>query len=90
MFLFSFLKKEKNQKQNLNPKKNEFRVAYFPHKGMFSQGKIKDQFYLKNKASKFYKRNIAHIEWYNSDLTNQSNEYYVKNNIPFFLGFFFL
>ena len=51
---------------------------------MFSQGKIKDQFYLKNKASKFYKRNIAHIEWYNSDLTNQSNEYYVKNNIPFF------
>ena len=85
IFLFDFCRnliKKKNNK--INKTKKNFNVAFFPHKGMFVQNKVKDQFYLKKKKSKFNKKNIAHIEWTRADLDNQSIRYYNKNNLSLY------
>ena len=73
-----------NKKVYKKNKENKFTVAFFPHKGMFVQNNVKDQFYLKKSNSNFNKKNIAHIEWNNSDLSKQSNKYYIKNKTSLF------
>ena len=73
-------KKNKNQKY----KENKFKVAFFPHKGMFTQNNVKDYFYLKKTNSNFNQKKIAHIEWSKSDLNKQSHKYYFKNKISLF------
>jgi len=73
-----------NKKVYKKNKENKFTVAFFPHKGMFVQNNVKDQFYLKKSNSNFNKKNIAHIEWNNSDLSKQSNKYYLKNKTSLF------
>ena len=65
-------------------KENKFTVAFFPHKGMFVQNNVKDQFYLKKNNSNFNKKNIAHIEWNNYDLNKKTHKYYLKNKTPLF------
>lgn len=77
----SFDKKEKKYQKF---KKNKFTVAFFPQKGMFVQNKVKDHFYLKKNNSNFNKKNIAHIEWNNFDLAEQSKKYYLKKKIAVF------
>ena len=67
-----------------NRKENKFTVAFFPHKGMFSQNKVKDQFYLSKSNSNFNKKNIAHIEWSNFNLAEQSKKYYLKKKTALF------
>jgi hypothetical protein len=82
LILFSNKKKFLKNKTKLEEKK--FKVAFFPHKGIYNQNKIKDHFYLNKTNSNFNKKNIAHVEWSHSDLTKQSKDYYTKNRIPLF------
>jgi hypothetical protein len=84
IFLKLSRKKKKYRKYRPSIDFNKFRVAYFPHKGIYNRNKIKDLFYLKKVNSNFNKKNIAHIEWCHSDLTHQSQRYYLKKKIPLF------
>ena len=71
---------------NPNNSSTDFRsnsnVAFFPHKGMYTQNLLKDYFYSNNKKSIFFKKNILHIEWDPTDVKINSKLFYYRNNIP--------
>ena len=80
-----FLLKKIKRKKNKNKfKENIYKVAFFPHKGIFDREGLKNHFYLNKIKSNFNKKNIAHIEWDFSDLNKKDINYYSKNNIPLF------
>ena len=93
IFLITIFKKKKVIKHKPKYEEKDYKVAYFPHKGIYGHETLKDQFYLNNINSNFNKKNIAHIEWSYSDINNQddeyyknniNNKYYLKNKIPLF------
>ena len=67
---------------SLNNLGHNINVAFFPHKGMYTQNLLKDYFYSDNKKSIFYKNNILHIEWNPIDIKKNTKLFYFKNNIP--------
>ena len=84
LILIILFKKKKYPKYKNKFEENKFKVAFFPHKGIYNRNKIKDYFYLNKINSNFNKKNIAHMEWSHSDLTKQSSNYYLKNKMPLF------
>lgn len=80
-FLIFFL--IKNFYNQVSDKKINFgtEVAFFPHKGMYTQNILKDYYYSNNKKSLFYKSKILHIEWQKKDINNTSKQFYKKNKI---------
>ena len=81
IFLLNKIKRKKNK---VKFRENIYKVAFFPHKGIFDREGLKDYFYLNKIKSNFNKKNIAHIEWDFSDLNKKDINYYSKNNIPLF------
>ena len=84
LVLILLFKKKKNQKYENKLKENKFKVAFFPHKGIYDRNGIKGHFYLDKINSNFNKKNIAHVEWSSSDLNKDSSNYYLRNKIPLF------
>ena len=84
LILIFSLKKKKYSKNETKLEEKKFKVAFFPHKGVYALNKTKDHFYLNKVNSNFNKKNIAHVEWSRADLTKPSNDYYLKNKIPLF------
>lgn len=84
LILIFFLKKKQHSENKSKIEKNKFKVAFFPHKGIILNSKIKDHFYLSKVNSNFNKKNIAHVEWSHVDLPKSSNDYYLKNKLPLF------
>ena len=86
-FLFFFLRKKTNNFIKVNKldfKNNfdKFKVAYFPHKGIFYYNTLKDLFYSENKDDPFFCQNILHVEW-DKNITKESLDYYEKNKISY-------
>ena len=74
------------------PKKNEnfkkfqkniqnFKVIFFPHKGISPGYLIKDYYYSKKNIN-FNPNNILHIEWNIEEINELSKNYYKNYNIP--------
>ena len=80
-----FLSKKIKQKKNKTQfKENMYKVAYFPHKGIFDRDGLKNYFYLNKIKSNFNKKRIAHIEWSISHLSKKDINYYSNNSLPLF------
>lgn len=82
-----FLKKKylkKNKFNNFRKKVKEFKnfkVIFFPHKGINPGYLIKDYYYSK-KNTFLNSNNILHVEWNLNEVDDHSKRYYEDNNIP--------
>jgi hypothetical protein len=82
-----FLKKKnlkKNESNNFGKKVKEFKnfkVIFFPHKGINPGYLIKDYYYSK-KNTFLNSNNILHIEWNLNEVDDHSKKYYEDNDIP--------
>ena len=86
-FIFFFLRKKRNNfikgnKLDFEKNLDKFKIAYFPHKGIFYYDILKDLFYSESKDDPFFCRNILHIEW-DKNITKKSLDYYEKNKISY-------
>ena len=83
---FQYKKKNISNKVSEDQKYKNFKIAYFPHKGIFYHNLfLKDYYYSNNKDDPFFSKNILHIEWEESDLTNRAKDFYNNNNIKYLI-----
>jgi len=80
---FSYIKISSKNKKFENRSLNDFKVCFFPHKGVDSQNYKRNYFYSPNKESVFHPSNILHLEWSKKDIINNilTLKFYENNNI---------
>jgi hypothetical protein len=82
--IFTKLNISLNKKNKKNILSNDYKTIFFPHKGMFYLNNLKDIFYSKNNYF-FKKQNIIHAEWNSNDMSDNTINFYEKNNINFII-----
>ena len=77
---FNFSKKSKKKSVGVN--NNDFKICFFPHKGVDNLNYKRNYFYSKNTNNPFFYSKILHFEWSKLDIENNIhtlNFYKVKN-----------
>ena len=79
-------KKSKYDKKILDQKYQNFKIAYFPHKGIFYGDLfIKDYFYSNDRRDQFFCEKILHIEYLKNDLSKKGIDFYKQKNIQYLI-----
>ena len=82
--MFIFRKRfKKNESKSNNSDASDFKICFFPHKGVDNLNFKKNYFYSKNKDNPFYYSKILHFEWSQTDIQNNSSadRFYKEKNI---------
>ena len=74
---------KKIKKKSINTNGSDFKICFFPHKGVDNLNYKKNYFYSKNKDNPFYYSKILHFEWSQLDIKNNSPtvKFYNEKNI---------
>jgi len=82
--IFIFHKRfKKNENKSNNADGSDFKICFFPHKGVENSNYKRNYFYSKNKDNPFYYSKILHFEWSQIDIQNNSSttRFYKEKNI---------
>ena len=84
--LFKNRKISKYDKKILDQKYQNFKIVYFPHKGIFYANLyIKDYFYSHDNQDPFFCEKILHIEYLINDLSRKGRDFYKQKNIQYLI-----
>ena len=76
----------KYDKKILDQKYQNFKIAYFPNKGVFYRDLfLKDYFYSYNNKDPFFCEKILHIEYLKNDLSKKGRDFYKQKNIQYLI-----
>ena len=83
---FKNRKISKYDKKILDQKYQNFKIVYFPHKGIFYANLyIKDYFYSHDNQDPFFCEKILHIEYLINDLSRKGRDFYKQKNIQYLI-----
>ena len=85
---FKSEKISKYDKKILDQKYQNFKIAYFPHKGVFYGTNylfLKDYFYSYNNQDPFFCEKILHIEYIKNDLRKKERDFYEQKKIQYLI-----
>ena len=83
---FKNRKISKYDKKILDQKYQNFKIVYFPHKGIFYTNLfIKDYFYSHDNQDPFFCEKILHIEYLINDLSRKGRDFYKQKNIQYLI-----